>query len=93
MKFALASTAIRGNVTGEEVISDKSSKAAGQVFQPDRPHKSSHVRGRRLETTTLVTGLKAAGASDMPSKSVGGRKLAGGFDSRPPPLTKVRMAA
>ncbi len=26
----------------------------------------------------------------MPSKSVGGRKLAGGFDSRPPPLPKAR---
>jgi hypothetical protein len=26
----------------------------------------------------------------MPSKSVGGRKLAGGFDSRPPPLLEVR---
>jgi hypothetical protein len=36
----------------------------------------------------LVTGLEAARGSDMPSKSVGGRKLAGGFDSRPPPLLK-----
>ena len=68
---------------------DKSSKAAGQVFEPDRPHKSLHVLGRRPKTKTLVTGLKAARASDMPSKSVGGRKLAGGFDSRPPPLLKA----
>jgi hypothetical protein len=67
---------------------DKSSMAAGQVFEPDRPHKSLHVLGRRLKTKTLVTGLETARASDMPSKSVGGRKLAGGFDSRPPPLPK-----
>jgi len=71
----------------EEVMPpDKSSVAAGQVFEPNRPHKSLHVRGRRPKTKTLVTGLEAARASDMPSKSVGGRKLAGGFDSRPPPL-------
>ena len=62
---------------------------AGQVFQPDRPHKSLHVLGRRPKTKTLVTGLKATRASDTPSKSVGGRKLAGGFDSRPPPLLKA----
>jgi len=46
----------------EEVIPDKSSQAAGQVFEPDRPHKSLHVLGRRPKTKTLVTGLKA-GAS------------------------------
>jgi hypothetical protein len=69
---------------------DKSSKAVGQVFEPDRPHKSLYVLGRRLKTKTLVTGLKAVRASDMPSKSVGGRKLVGGFDSRPPPLRKQR---
>jgi hypothetical protein len=68
---------------------DKSSQAAGQVFEPDRPHKSLQVRGRRPKTKTLVTGRKVARASDMPSKSVGGRKLAGGFDSRPPPLLKA----
>src|SRR5215211_2598232 len=68
---------------------DKSSPAAGQVFEPYRPHKSLHVLGRRPKTKTLVTGLKAARASDMPSKSVCGRKPAGGFDSRPPPLAKV----
>jgi hypothetical protein len=48
-----------------------------------------HVRGRRRKTKTLVTGLEAARGPDMPSKSVGGRKLAGGFDSRPPPLLKA----
>ena len=61
---------------------------AGQVFEPDRSHKSLHVLGRRPQTKTLVTGLKAAQVSDMPSKSVGGRKPAGGFDSRPPPHLK-----
>jgi len=64
---------------------DKSSRAAGQVFEPDRPYKSLHVLGRRPKTKTLVTGLGAAGASDMPSKPVWGRELPGGFDSRPPP--------
>src|SRR6266545_6587909 len=73
----------------EEVVPDKSSKAAGQVFEPDRPHKSLHVLGRRLKTKALVTGLKAATEPDMPSKPVWGRKLPGGFDSRPPPLQKV----
>ncbi len=68
---------------------DKSSQAAGQVFEPDRPHKSLHVLGRRLKTKALVTGLKAATEPDMPSKPVWGRKLPGGFDSRPPPLQKV----
>ena len=64
---------------------DKSSRAAGQVFEPDRPHKSLHVLGRRLKAKALVTGLKTARASDMPSKPVWGRELPGGFDSRPPP--------
>jgi hypothetical protein len=72
---------------------DKSSQAAGQVFEPDRPHKSLHVLGRRPKTKALVTGLKALRASDMPSKSVGGRKLAGGFDSRPPPLLKCPLTS
>jgi hypothetical protein len=73
----------------EEVVPpDKSSKAPGQVFEPDRPHKSLQARGRRPKIKTLVTGPRAARASDMPSKSVCGRKLAGGFDSRPPPLLK-----
>jgi hypothetical protein len=64
---------------------DKSSQAAGQVFEPDRPHKSLHLLGRRPKTKTLVTGLKAVRTSDMPSKPVWGRELPGGFDSRPPP--------
>jgi hypothetical protein len=72
----------------EEVMPDKSSRAAGQVFEPYRPHKSLHVLGRRLKTKVLVTGLEVTRRPDMPSKSVGGRKLAGGFDSRPPPLVK-----
>src|SRR6266545_1468882 len=33
--------------------------AAGQVLEPDRPHKSLHVRERRPKTKTLVTGLRA----------------------------------
>ncbi len=74
----------------EEVMPDKSSEATGQVFEPDRPHKSLHVLGRCPKTKTLVTGLKAARVSDMPSKPVCGRELAGGFDSRPPPLAKQR---
>jgi hypothetical protein len=68
---------------------DKSSQAAGQVFEPERPHKSFHDLGRRPETKTLVKGLEAPRTSDMPSKSVGGLTLAGGFDSRPPPLLKA----
>ena len=70
----------------EEVMPDKSSRAAGQVFEPYRPHKSLHVLGRRLKTKVLVTGLEVTRRPDMPSKSVGGRKSPGGFDSRPPPL-------
>ena len=81
-----SATAPRGNVLIEEVMPDKSSRAAGQVFEPYRPHKSLHVLGRRLKTKVLVTGLEVTRRPDMPSKSVGGRKLAGGFDSRPPPL-------
>ena len=49
---------------------DKSSRAAGQVFEPDRPHKSLHVLGWCPETKTLITGLKAARTSDMPSKPI-----------------------
>jgi hypothetical protein len=67
---------------------DKSSKAAGQVFEPDRPHKSLHVLGRRLKTKVLVIGLEVTRRPDMPSKPVWGRELPGGFDSRPPPLLK-----
>ena len=61
---------------------------AGQVFKgrrtslpADRPHKSLHVLGRRPKTNTLVTALRVARASDMPSKPVWGRELPGGFDS------------
>jgi hypothetical protein len=72
----------------EEVMPDKSSRAAGQVFEPDRPHKSLPVLGRRLKTKVVVTGLEVTRRPDMPSKSVGGRKPAGRFDSRPPPLLK-----
>jgi len=75
-------TASAGIVLIEEVV-------PGQVFEPDRPHKSLHVLGRRLKTKALVTGLKAARRPDMPSKPVWGRKLAGGFDSRPPPPLKL----
>src|SRR6266540_1909586 len=64
---------------------DKSSRAAGQVFDPYRPHKSLHVLGRRLKTKVLVTGLEVTRRPDMPSKPVWGRELPGGFDSRPPP--------
>ena len=74
-----------GYVLIEEVLPDQSSQAAGQVFEPDRPHKSLHVLGRRLKTKTLVTALKAVRASDTPSKPVWGREPPGGFDSRPPP--------
>jgi hypothetical protein len=64
----------------EEVMPpDKSSKAAGQVFEPDRPHKSLHVLGRRPKTKALVTGLKAARASDMPSKPVWGESSQAAF--------------
>jgi hypothetical protein len=70
----------------EEVMPDKSSRAAGQVFEPDRPHKSLHTLGRRLKTKVLVTALEVTRRPDMPSKPVWGRELPGGFDSRPPPL-------
>jgi hypothetical protein len=43
-----------GNVLIEEVMPDKSSQAAGQVFEPDRPHKSLHVLGRRPKTKALA---------------------------------------
>jgi len=84
---------IGGIVASRRWWPDKSSLAAGQVFEPDRPHKSLHVLGRRLETKTLVTGLKAARASDMPSKPVWGRELPGGFDSRPPPLRERALTS
>ena len=66
---------------------DKSSWAGRTSLRAGWPHTSLHVLRRRLKTNALVTGLKAAQEPDMPSKSVGGRKLAGGFDSasRPPP--------
>jgi hypothetical protein len=73
----------------EEVMPDKSSGAAGQVFEPSRPHKSLHVLGRRLKTKVLVTGLEVTRRPDMSSKPVCGRELAGGFDSRPPPLREI----
>jgi hypothetical protein len=64
---------------------------AGQVFKRRRtslPAGSAsqvlHVLGRRLETKTLVRGLNAARAPDLPSKPVWGREFPGGFDSRPP---------
>ncbi len=57
---------------------DKSSQAAGQVFEPDRPHKSLYLLGRRPKTKTLVTGLKAVRASDMPSKPVWGESSQAG---------------
>src|SRR5918996_4092779 len=82
----LQTTAPPGNVAIEEVIPDKSSKAAGQVLEPDGPHKSLYVLGRHLKTKSLVTGLRAVSTPDLPSKPVCRRKLAGGFDSRPPPL-------
>ncbi len=71
----------------EEVLRpDKSSHNAGQVFEPNRVHKSLRVRGRCLKSKSLVTGLQAASEQDLPSKPVCGRELAGGLDSRPPPL-------
>jgi hypothetical protein len=67
--------------------------APGQVFMSRRTSlragSASQVfarYGTRLKTMALVTGLDAATESDMPSKPVCGRELAGGFDSRPPPL-------
>jgi hypothetical protein len=72
----------RGNRGGGSRTGRRTSLRAGsasQVFTSSR---------RCPKTKPLVTGLERARASDMPSKSVGGRKLAGGFDSRPPPLKK-----
>ena len=37
---------------------DKSSQAAGQVFEPDRPHKSLHVRGTASEDKDAARGPK-----------------------------------
>jgi hypothetical protein len=50
----------------EEVMAGQVFKGPGRVFKPDGPHKSLHVLGRRPKTKTLVTGPKAARASDMP---------------------------
>src|SRR5215203_1734636 len=72
---------------------DKSSRAAVQVFEPYRPHKSLHVLGRRLKTRVMVTGLEVTRRPDMPSKPVWGRKLPGGFDSRPPPRLNGALPA
>jgi hypothetical protein len=55
-------------------MSDKSSQAAGQVFEPNRPYKPLHVLGRRLKTKALVTRLKAATEPDMPPKAGVGAK-------------------
>ena len=48
---------------------DKSSQAAGQVFEPNRPYKPLHVLGRRLKTKALVTGLKGSDRAGHASKS------------------------
>jgi hypothetical protein len=77
--------AIEGVMAGQVFKGRRTSLRAGS----NRPHKSLHVLGRRPKTKKLVTALKAARASDMPSKPVWGRELPGGFDSRPPPLQKV----
>jgi hypothetical protein len=59
---------------GGKVMPHKSSQAAGPVIEPDRPHKSLHVLGRRLKTKVLVTGLKAATTPDPTFKiGVGAR--------------------
>src|SRR6266545_900932 len=42
------------------------------------PHKSLYLLGRRPKTKTLVTGLKAVRASDMPSKPVWGESSQAG---------------
>jgi hypothetical protein len=62
----------------EEVMPDESSRAAGQVFEPYRPHKSLHVLGRRLKTKVLVTGLEVTRRPDMPSKPVWGESSQAG---------------
>jgi hypothetical protein len=69
---------------------------AGQVFpgrrRSLRARSASPVfarSGTASEDKDAGHGPNTARASDMPSKSVGGRKLAGGFDSRPPPLLKA----
>ena len=48
---------------------DKSSQAAGQVFEPDQPSKPLHVLGRRLKAKALVTGLKGSDRAGHASKS------------------------
>jgi hypothetical protein len=50
----------------------------GGVRSPSEPHR--YPRSRRRQGTWWAP---------RSSKSVGGRKLAGGFDSRPPPLPKA----
>jgi hypothetical protein len=62
-------------------------KAAGQVFEPDRPHKSFHVLGRRPETKTLVTPVDSASVGH--AFKIGGRaKARRRVRFRPPPLPK-----
>jgi hypothetical protein len=52
----------------EEVVAGQVLKAAGQAFEPDRPHKSLDCSVTRPRTKTLVADLKSARASDMASK-------------------------
>ena len=70
--------AIEEVVAGQVFTGRRTSLRAGSASQ------ALHVLGRRPRTKTLVTGLKAVRASHMPSKPRCGRKLPGGFDSRPP---------
>jgi hypothetical protein len=59
----------------------KDRKARGML-----PTSVNQDRTEFWSLTPLVTGLRSTRASDMPSKPACGRELAGGFDSRPPPL-------
>jgi hypothetical protein len=80
---------VGGIVAIEEVV-------VGQVFKGRRTSLRAGSASQVFARSRTVSedkdaghGSEAAQASDMPSKSVGGRKLAGGFDSRPPPLPKA----
>jgi hypothetical protein len=77
----------------EEVVAGQVFKGRRTSLPPGPASQVFSVLGRCPKTTTLVTGLEAARGSDMPSKSVGGRKSAGGFDSRPPPLRDCALTS
>jgi len=72
-----------GNVSEPTIQTYLESCGFVGVFEPDRLCRpDEYRRGSPLAITSR---------RHESSKSVGGRKLAGGFDSRPPPLLKMAV--